>query len=404
MREDDVLHLYTARGRVGELSGDYAGALANYAEMTGLAQRRNEPRLELAALMAVATIRSTPTPVFDTQEAQALCDRGLALAASWATGPPRPKILWILLLLNYFAAEPTASVAYGERSIALARELGLTEQLAFALNDIHRSYLAMGDVHAATAAREEAETLWRELGNLPMLADNLNGGAEIRMLVGDYEGALALTAESEGITGPIGNSWQQSAGRMTSRPDRTWTGAMLPRESPMPEAAMRLAESSGFAIPSFYMRVVLAGIFAELGAFDRAEELSRQALDFPATKYLVGRYFIVAASALVSLEHDDLLAADAALHEVGPMPHFDWSLVAAAASGAPMIWLARAALKLRQGEPAAALSIMEELLAGLRTFQLRPTLPDALYLKARALRDLGRPEESRLSLEDARRG
>ena len=214
VESETLLHLYTSRGRAYELSGGYDQALANYAEMSALADRRGDRRLELAALMAVATIRSTPNPAFDAIEAQTLCDRALALAQELGDRPAEAKILWILLLLNYFAANPAQSVAYGERAIALARELGLREQLAFALNDIHRSYTASGRVADALAALEEAEGLWRDMDNLPMLADNLNGGAEVRLMVGDFDGTLARTAESEAITEAIGNLWQLSYGRM----------------------------------------------------------------------------------------------------------------------------------------------------------------------------------------------
>ena len=76
--------------------------------------------------------------------------------------------------------------------------------------------------------------------------------------------------------------------------------------------------------------------------------------------------------------------------------------MAAVAFGAPTFWLAEGELRLQQSEYAAALSVADELLAGLRTFQMRPFLPDALRLKGRALVSLGQREEGRRILEEAR--
>ena len=394
VESETLLHLYTSRGRAYELSGDYDQALANYAELTALADRRGDRRLELAALMAVATIRSTPNSAFDAIEAQTLCNRALTLAQEIGDRAAEAKILWIMLLLNFFAANPAQSVAFGERAIALARELGLREQLAFALNDIHRSYMALGRVVDALAALEEAEGLWRAMDNLPMLADNLNGGAEVRLSVGDFDGTLARTAESEAITEAIGNLWQLSYGRMIR------TAVYLERGEvdqgiAEAEAAMRLAESAGFVIPLVYLRVQLAQTYAELGAFDRATELIDQALTTIDTVFLAGRPFVLAAAVLVLIQKDDLAAADAAFREAQSRPHFDPSLVAAVAFGAPTFWLAEGELRLRQGAYTAAISVADELLTGLRTFQMRPFLPDALYLKGRALISLGQREEGR---------
>jgi tetratricopeptide (TPR) repeat protein len=401
VESETLLHLYTSRGRAYELSGDYDQALANYAELSALADRRGDSRLELAALMAVATIRSTPNSAFDAIVAQTLCNQALTLAQEIGDRAAEAKILWILLLLNFFAANPAQSVAFGERAIALARELGLREQLAFALNDIHRSYMALGRVVDALAVLEEAEGLWRDMDNLPMLADNLNGGAEVRLSVGDFDGTLARTAESEAITEAIGNLWQLSYGRMIRTVVYLERGE-VDQGIAEAEAAMRLAESAGFVIPLVYLRVQLAQTYAELGAFDRATEVIDQALTTIDTVFLAGRPFALAAAVLVLIQKDDLAAADAAFREAQSRPHFDASLVAAVAFGAPTFWLAEGELRLRQGAYTAALSVADELLTGLRTFQMRPYLPDALHLKARALASLGQLEEGRRILEEAR--
>src|SRR3972149_5847245 len=75
-----LIHLYTCRGRVMELSGQYVDALDNYAEMDALAYRRGDRALELAALLALAIVRATGNPVHDPAQGQAMAERALTLA------------------------------------------------------------------------------------------------------------------------------------------------------------------------------------------------------------------------------------------------------------------------------------------------------------------------------------
>lgn len=399
--DTELLHLYASRGRAYELSGGYSQALANYAEMIKTAHRRKDRQLELAALTATATVRATPNPTFNSNETHILCDRALALARQIGDRAAEAKVFWILLLANYFAANPAQSVVYGERAVSLARELDLTEQLAFALNDIHRSYNALGDQKRALAALEEAEGLWRRLGNLPMLADNLNGGAEIRLMSGEFDSALALTAEADTINRMIGNTWQQSYGGMLRAVVHLERGD-IDQGVADAEVSMRLAASSGFGIPLIFLPLQLALAYAGLGAFDRATVLAHQAIAAVESGLLFTRPYVLAATSLIFLQQGDLAAAESMFREAGAMPSFDAHLVASAAQGAPAFWLAAGGLQLQRGQHAAALATAEELLTGLGTFHIRSGLPDALYLKGQALIGLGQPGEARRILEDAR--
>lgn len=77
---DEVIHLYSSRGRALELAARFRDALVNYQEMESAAHDRSDVRLELAAIMAQARLYSTVNPFFNPDLAQARADRALGLA------------------------------------------------------------------------------------------------------------------------------------------------------------------------------------------------------------------------------------------------------------------------------------------------------------------------------------
>src|SRR5574341_1275756 len=208
---EQLIHLYTHRGRVMELSGQYADALDNYAEMDALAYRRGDRALELAALLALAIIRATGNPVHDPAQGQAMAERALALARECGHRAAEAKALWILMMAHMYTGRAREALEYGEQAQALARELGLREQLAFTLNDLWRADMFLGRIEHGRAALQEARALWRELGNLPMLADNLILSAESDYNTGDYAQALALAGEALRLSQACGNLWGQAS-------------------------------------------------------------------------------------------------------------------------------------------------------------------------------------------------
>jgi len=209
-----LLHLFTGRGRALELSGQFEQALANYREMETRARERGDRVLELTALMARATIHSTPSAVHDPLRGKALSEQALALARELRDRQAESKILWNLMLLSQFTGHMHDAVSYGEQSLAIARELDLREQLAYTLNDSVRAYLGVGQFARAWVVLDEARDIWRALGNLPMLTDNLGRSARIFFAVGEYERAIAAADEARRLSESIGNLWGQSFCRM----------------------------------------------------------------------------------------------------------------------------------------------------------------------------------------------
>ena len=78
------------------------------------------------------------------------------------------KVLWNLMLLEYYEGQNRdQAIAYGEQSLAIARQFNLQEQMAYTLNDIARAYFVVGKQDQAWAAQKESIDLLRDLGNLP---------------------------------------------------------------------------------------------------------------------------------------------------------------------------------------------------------------------------------------------
>ena len=78
----------------------------------------------------------------------------------------------MLILEGWGSGDIHQGLAHGERSLAIARELGLKEQMAFTLTNLVSANIALSRLEAASQAVLEARGIWLELGNTPMVADS----------------------------------------------------------------------------------------------------------------------------------------------------------------------------------------------------------------------------------------
>jgi tetratricopeptide (TPR) repeat protein len=274
-REGDaarLVYLYTRRGRSLEMDGRYDDALANYRDLETLAREKQDPTLELAALLPQATLRSTFTAKFNPQLGRALSERALALAQELQDHHAEAKALWNLMLIAHFGDDDQQqAVAFGERSLALARAHDLKEQLAYTLHDIANAYLDLGRRDQAWGAYEEADGLWQELGNLPMRVDNLVNSAWHHYQADRLQEALARVDEGLRMSRSIGSLWGQAYSLMTLCPFYLTGGAYAQAMAAL-EEAIPVAERANFDVHS-ELRVALGGIFGFLGDLERAVDL-----------------------------------------------------------------------------------------------------------------------------------
>jgi adenylate cyclase len=211
---DELVQLYTSLGRALELNSQFDRVLANYEDMENLAHKRGDRPLRLVSLTARVTLYATFTPIYDPVRAQTLAEQALALAHDLDDKTAEAKILWNLLLVYRAANKLSKAIECGERSLALARTLGLREQMAFTLNDLgSQCYFINGSFNQARLALQEANGLWRELNNLPMLANSLASSCAVCFYMGEYDQALTLSEEAFEINQSINNLWGQSHSR-----------------------------------------------------------------------------------------------------------------------------------------------------------------------------------------------
>ncbi|MEX0787672.1 MAG: hypothetical protein WD906_04065 [Anaerolineales bacterium] len=270
---DSVGHVYRRLGRERELVGDYGKAQSVYQDLLDRAFRAGDERLELSALLASATIHSTPTPFFDIEKGEAITQRALEISHTLNDREAEAKVLWLRMLLLKFGNQPTEAVRVGEEAISLARALGLKEQLAFALNDITGLYTGEGKVDMALSAADEARALWTELGNLPMLTDILGNSTLIYGVMGESDKALALAEEAYQISLSIENLWGRSFSRMFIGVIHIQRGHISQGLSIMRES-IEYGERAGFIAPQVYVRGWLGVAHAALGEVDEGIALA----------------------------------------------------------------------------------------------------------------------------------
>jgi tetratricopeptide (TPR) repeat protein len=390
------LELFTKRGRALELRGHYEQALANYAEMETLAHERGDRTLELAALMARATIHSTPSAVHAPLHGKALSEEALALARDLGDRQAESKILWNLMLLCQFTGHMRDAVAYGEQSLMLARELDLREQLAYTLNDIVRAYLGVGQFARAWLALDEARDIWRALGNLPMLTDNWGRSARIFFAVGEYDRAIIAAEEARRLSESIGNLWGQAFCRMFVGLVYFERGDLAVAIDMMTQC-IDVATQAGLVMALVGTRADLAWIYGTLGATENGLALGRLA-QATAERLPVFRPWAVGSLARLQVMQGDLEAAAAGV----TAGYATLDLEDLSTHGSVHVPMADAELALARQDFAHVIHVTDDLVARLRKVGMRSFLPDALFLKGRALLAVGQFEAAGAALGEAR--
>jgi tetratricopeptide (TPR) repeat protein len=388
--------LYSRLGRVLELNSQFDEALVVYAELLTLARPRGSRAMELVALMGQGTIMSFA--LRDFTQAEAFMDQALSLAHDLGDQAAEAKVSWGVLNLHTLQNRFETAIAYGERAIALSRQLNLRQQMAYTLNDLARTYVFCGQLNQAQAMAGEARSVWRDMANQPMLADNLSQASIIALHLGQYDQAIEHSGEAFQISQATNNEWGQSYSRM-------WVSVAYWEYGQPAEAiavsgeGIRLGDLVGFMGARIVTRAVLALIYAELGAAERGLELIEQALEIVGTgaQFAFHRPIILATKTQTQLAYGNLTDAETTISEAKPDPDQPELSIFV-----PPVFLARGEVAFRQQDYAQTVAVMDDLLATLNTYGMRRYLADGLYLQAQAFRNLGQPESGQACLREAR--
>jgi len=277
--ENDILaSIYSQLGSVYELSGQYDRALETYKEMQIASTQRGDRSMELKSLIALATIYSTLTPVHDSELGEMNLKQALVLANQLGDVPNQAKLNWNLMLNYLFSDRVAEALVYCEPTIALARQVGDLDQLAFTLNDAGRVYQGIGNYAKAFEVFDEANELWTLQGNQVMLADNLGASAMAYYFAGNFDQALMLAERAWEISKETDNYWGQSYSRVIP------TYICLDRG--LPDLAVRYAtecieagEKGGLIASVVIIPVELAWLHGLYGETSRGIELAERALE-----------------------------------------------------------------------------------------------------------------------------
>jgi class 3 adenylate cyclase/tetratricopeptide (TPR) repeat protein len=389
--------MYERRGNALELSGRYDDAIANYEEMLAEARTRGDEAMELAANTAIALLYATATPKFDPVRGRRLSEENVTMARRLGDRPAEARALWNIVVANvYGGGDASRAVEAGEASLAIARELGDREQLAFTLNDVCRAYMAKGDLATASRRLEEARGIWEELDNRPMLGENLTVGSALHAFHGDYATALADARSAISISESIDNAWGQSHALITVYRVELELGEFGDAIRSM-ERCLELGERGGFAFAGIATRADLARALSYLGDGDRALALAEEALAIARERVPPAASLAHVARADALITAGDHAAALAALDEVDlmmlPEPDRTFLLVASR--------LARARVAIRTGDPQEAAAIAGDVARHLRSNGVQILVAEALVSLGGAHIAAERFEDAERELTDA---
>jgi hypothetical protein len=392
-RAEALIHLFRRRGRCLELQSDYRGAGENYAEMEQVARELVDRAMLLAALLARATNYAIPSGAHDPDEAQELADEALRLARQLDDQEAEARVQWIFMLIQMYSYSMPDGIPFGEQSAALARKLGMKEQLAQSLQDLARCYLTVERPDKALDVIKESRPLWQALNNLPMLAENLGIEAQIYVMLAQFDDAIKSSEESLTIATSIDNVW----GRVTAR---SFVGLVylargeIDRALDVIQALIAEGEQEGHPariLGWFY----LGWLNFQLGAGRRAAAATNSAVEatahFPAL-----RNISLALLAWQSMHGGEVETAGDLLAETGQPGTRKTLLISDL-----LVDLIRCEYNLARRDYGQAEQNVDLLLLRLQQSGTRYFLPYALQLKSQALAGLDQVEEARVTSEDA---
>ena len=368
------------RGGMLEVAGRHHEAAAEYEEMRKIAREHGDEAMELDATMAMAMLYGTPSPLFDPDVGRRLSEENATTARRLGDRAAEARALWNVVVSNIYGnGDDERAVEAGEASLAIARELGAREQIAFTLEDVKRADMSRGAFPTAWERLSEARGIWEELGNVPMLGENLTASSLMRLFRGEHVTAMEEARRAFAISEEIDNLWGASYALIAVyriELDLGRVGAAIPSI----DGSRELGEQGGFVYAAVESRAELAGVVAWAGDGERALALADEAYAIALEQIAPGVTIAAQARAEALLALGDLEAAREALAELVPakVPEIQRSFTVAAAG------LTRSRLELASGDPVAATAAAEAVLERLRANGAEIFLAEALAELARA--------------------
>jgi len=395
---EGFLHLYSRLGRTLELESHFQEAAATYEEQLDLARQLGEPSLELRALVSLGTVYSVPSEIVNTEKAEQLSREALVLAERLEDKSAQAHILWNLMNIYRILLRNKEGVELAERGLELARESADREIEAYIYNDLAYAYAGIFKIEKACFAANQAVRIWRKLGNQPMLVDSLSALSYAHFYFGRYDQALAASDEAHRISREIENPWGIGYSRF-------YIGCVFEDRGLIDQAVYdyeltaSMAEKADFLIGRFWGNALLARLYVELNALDRAREIIENVA--VGEQELSG--IIATFASTITLGHVELLLARREPQEARRL--FDESGVARLEhSIMTWDWMQTTSIKiaLGLGDYVEAVRKCKNVIDELRSLENRSKLHRILLLMGVAHLHLGEFEQCSAALEEAR--
>jgi tetratricopeptide (TPR) repeat protein len=294
------------------------------------------------------------------------------LAAELGDRAAEARALWNLQLVNLFQNKTAEAIDYGEKSLSIARELDLREQMGYVLGDLGWAYTVACQFEKAEESLDEGTRIWRELGNKPMQTNNLNLLLFGAWFSGRDAQVLNIAEEALQLSTSINEVWNQASARNFQ--GLVWLDAgEIDKGLDALEDSIRLAAQGNPFYETWY-RAMLCQAYADLGAADLGQDLYRRHrlpnADIPSSPMRTSTLICYAQFEIASGELD---TAEATLADCVPdAPPWE-----------AMLRLARCRLALARGDYSNGLSLADSAVAFTRENSLGRYLPEDLFLKGK---------------------
>jgi tetratricopeptide (TPR) repeat protein len=343
-------------------------------------------------------IHARHTPLFNPPAARELGQAALDLARELDDQASEAAALGGLMSAALYGGEENRiTLAYGEASLSLARELGLKEQMGSVLIHLWMPYIGQKQLGAAFDANHKAEAVWRDLGNLPKLVETYEMRQFLYLIANEPEEQFAASSELHRLSRLTGNLMDQGNAlgmmsdvhRLQGRFGEAFTAI---------QAAMAIIKLSDFPVYEqsecyFWMDLYLAA-----GAMKQAEHWADKlyALEDSLAPMFQSAYLNRIARVKIACRnlHEGKAILDRALELCSPdnvWSHF-------------VIWIAitDAYLQLALGNPERAFSRLEERVQSYRQAGFCFNLAEELWLRGRVHLALGEVQAAREFLLEAK--
>jgi tetratricopeptide (TPR) repeat protein len=347
----------------------------------------------LDSLSRQATIHAIGTVQLDQHRGAALVDRGLEIALRRGDKRVEARLKWTHAHVAASTGQTELAVRSAEEAVAIARDQGLKEELAYALNILARVEGQLGGLDAAMAHWSEAAELFDGMRNSPMLADTRTMIAGLKLTIGDYEGALAAASDAYRLSEEIHNPWGQGMSLLT-------TAGVEWERGECGSAIRSLEEVVRFGMAANALYVVIGQIWlvlARLAAGDQETALAQ--LGGAATLASKASVGTVPPTVLLVLAHAAVLRRD--LNEARRLR----TEVAALDTTAPFVGalngFVSAEIALAGGEYASAARLAHDVLAGDHRSRLQVLETDLQWIEGDALLRAGDLHAASAALERA---